>query len=173
MRRAVNACVGVALMVLFIAPRPLSPAQSSIAKGQQKAPSPVQEFAVVSASRVDRAESTLSRIEYRPDETGLVVILKRTSTDEIMVHSTDFVLAFESEDEIPRRPCTGISYGMKSPEDGIRWSGLGYSVSRWWIKPGESYFALLFTVPKNVSTFSLHRSVPYSAIFTETKRPIK
>src|ERR1035441_4015854 len=157
MRRAVNACVGVALMVVFIATRPLSPAQSTIAKGQQKAPSPVQEFAVVSASRVDRAESgvgsTLTRLEYRPDETGLVVILKRTSTDEITVYSTDFVLAFESKDEIPRRSCTGISYGMKSPDDGIRWSGLGYSVSRFWIKPGESYFALLFTVPKNVSTF--------------------
>jgi hypothetical protein len=128
-------------------------------------------FEVVSTMRVESARNVHGSISLTNDkENFLVVIIKHTSTAKLTIHSTDFALAFESDSDIPRRPCIGVSYGMKSSKDAIIWtSSLGGSVFRGWIEPSEPYFALIFGAPMNVHTFSLYHSVPIFKPFTETK----
>lgn len=126
----------------------------------------MQEFEVVSTKRVEQAESTYNRTAFQNDSTGLVVLLKRSSSETVMVHSTDFTLAFESDSGIPRRPCIGLSQGMKTADEEIYWSSIGGSVSRYWIKEGEQFFAVLFSVPKQgVTSFELQRSITFSPPF--------
>ena len=84
------------------------------------------EFQVLSVKQVAYAETAFRRTNFSQDETGLVVILKRASTADLTtVHGNEFVLAFDSDDDIPRRPCMGISSGMKSPDDRVTWGVLG------------------------------------------------
>jgi len=125
---------------------------------------PRPEFEVVSTKRVEGAESVYRRASFANDETGLVIILKRTSAaGSIVVYGNDYVLAWESEKSIPRSPCMGISYAMKSPDEETRWSSIG-GISRYWYNAGEQYFALLFAVPKDVHTFSLNRAAPFAHV---------
>jgi len=154
----------LSVILVFAALAPLTLRPQLQAQKTQVPP----EFEVVSTKRVASAESTFNRMSFMQNETGLVVILKRAlAKDGITVHSNDFVLSFESDTDIPRRPCVGISYGMKSPDDEVRWgAGPSGNILRYGIGPGEPYFALLFPAPKNVSTFSLYRAVPYSRPFT-------
>lgn len=128
-------------------------------------------FKVVSAywtSAVQTSSYPGASVVWNTDEDkGLIVIVKRPTDKELFFHTNDFVLAFmESAMDIPRRPCYGISYGMKSTTEEIRWGALG-SVGRTWINQGEQYFALLFgDVPKKIKTFTLYTAAPVGPEFT-------
>ena len=116
---------------------------------------------VVATKWINYAASTYAQLSWTDseDDRGLVVILRKIEPGDMTVHSNDFVLVFDSQNEIPRRPCLGISNGMKSPTDDINWGIIG-SLSRYWNKLDEPYFALLFPAPKKVKNFSIHFATP-------------
>jgi hypothetical protein len=164
-----------ALAVLVLAVLVLAVSCDTPAREASGVPKPsTPAFTVISAHWTDRAEAYPNTVFWKgeEDEAGLVVVLERNPVvDTLMVHSTDFALAYEDEGGIPRRPCIGISRGMKTAADKIAWSTLGGSVSRYWIQPGESHFAVLFSAPKRVTAFTLQRSLGFGRAFTPRVAP--
>jgi hypothetical protein len=132
-------------------------AEPKTVKEQKTEPS----LEVVATKWINHAASTYSQLSWTDseDERGLVIILHKKVPADLTIHSNDFVLVFDSQDDIPRRPCLGISNGMKSPTDTINWGIVG-SLSRYWIKLDEPYFALIFPAPKKVKKFSIYFATP-------------
>ena len=126
---------------------------------------------VVATKWINHAASTYSQLSWTDaeDDQGLVIILQKKVPADLTIHSNDFVLVFDSQADIPRRPCLGISNGMKSLTDNIYWGIIG-SLSRYWIKLDEPYFALLFPAPKKVKKFSIHFATP---LLTDITAPEK
>ncbi len=162
----VSAIIVLLLGLHLFAQTSAQPKRAAVAKPATTAKAKA-EFEVVATKRVKSAQSTYNSVSFdRADETGLVVIFKRSSaTDQITIHTNDYVLVFDSDSDIPRRPCLGLSYGMKSADEDITWANIGGGASRGWIKPGQEYFALLFPAPKNVKTYSVYRAAPLTAQF--------
>ncbi len=145
------------IVCLFLCCNCSAEESSKSQKSHTKATSNSGFFKVISASWTNYARSPMKYMSWadEDEDKGLIVIVKRPTDDSLNVHSNDFALAFEESDtDIPRRPCVGISYGMKYPTEEIRWGVLGL-VSRQRINQGQPYFALLFGAPKNIKTFTL------------------
>jgi hypothetical protein len=127
-------------------------------------------FKIVSAYWTSGVQASIPGVSlsWPNDESkGLIVIVQRPTDEQLSFHTNDFVLAFaESAMDVPRRPCYGISDGMKSPTENIIWGGLG-PVGRTFVNPGEPYFALIFIeVPKKIKTFTLYMAAPVGPAFT-------
>ncbi len=124
---------------------------------------------IVSAQRVEEATAYPYSTSFRDDQTGLVLIVKRSSVARQELYSTDYSLVLHADDTasiIPRRPCIGISRGMDDPSSSIRWGFIGGLAARTWIDEGQEFFALVFNIPKEgVTSFSLQRPVTFSPQF--------
>jgi len=131
--------------------------------------SPDVKLEIAAVRWVTHASSTYNQVFWKDndEDRGLVVVLKKSRAADLTIHSNDYVLAFESDSDIPRRSCLGISYGMKSADEEISWAVIG-SLSRNWNKPDQPYFALLFPAPKTVNRFSILRTAP---LLTGIKAP--
>jgi hypothetical protein len=143
------------------------------ARGGTSAAEDGARYTVERAHRVVYAETHHNKVSWPKDadEAGLVVVLRRQPASETTIYSTDFSLAFEdSASEIPRRHCVGISEGMGSAADEVRWSTLGGAVWRHRLAPTEPCFALLFSAPREIGSFSLERSARLTSIDSEGDR---
>ncbi len=122
---------------------------------------------IVSAERITTQRSNAAGGHYvywdesAPDG-GLMIILKPTAFDQTVFYSSDFSLAFESEHDIPRRACLGLSMGVAAAESvpDATWM-LGGSISRAWVSEEKPYFGVLFEVPRSVSTYELLLARPH------------
>lgn len=117
---------------------------------------------IISVKRVDSISSYPYTISWDKDNQGIVVIVKRANDKETILYYSDFSIGFPVANEascIPRSQCMGISDGLKTPNDEPRWTA-GGKMGRVWQKPGELYFALLFSIPQKIKSFTLYISVP-------------
>jgi len=123
-------------------------------------------FEVVSTKRVDYADGVAgSSVSWKSSAvtTGLVVVLKRKSFDKaFIVYSADYSLHVLNEDTAsmihPARPVTGVSSGMRTPDENPSW--LLSPVSATNVDAGCPYFALLFETSKAYQDFSLRYVLP-------------
>jgi hypothetical protein len=140
---------------------------------QKPAPKKEPPLVLVSTKWVDQASNLYNQASWKDtdEDRGLVVILRNTTADFLYLLSNDFVLVFDGgATNIPRRPCIGISEGMKAPTDEIQWGVIG-SLLRYWNKGLEApYVALLFPAPKNMKKFSIYQAKP---LFTDFNAPEK